>query len=126
MCPISLFHKVIFCVQKDVVVKYLKRVRHIRCHEIRARDPVRLDIGWATIGNHEDWGIYTMRHMETWTVIIEDRWDVGFPTEMAKAKTKITQLRKKFVVKLITSGANIHREHILEEAYDYAGINRIK
>ncbi|MFS8001533.1 hypothetical protein Hanom_Chr13g01191471 [Helianthus anomalus] len=67
-----------------------------------------------------------MRHMETWMGIIEDRWDAGFPTEMAKAKTKITQLRKKFVVNLITSDANIHREHILEQACDYAGINRIK
>ncbi|MFS7889843.1 hypothetical protein Hanom_Chr00s000005g01611791 [Helianthus anomalus] len=57
--------------------------------------------------------------MDTWMGIVEDRWDVGFPTEMAKAKTKIAQLRKKFAVKLITTDANIHRKHILEE-------NRIK
>ncbi|MFS7954341.1 hypothetical protein Hanom_Chr07g00629121 [Helianthus anomalus] len=67
-----------------------------------------------------------MRHMETWMGIIEDRWDVGFPTEMAKAKTKIAQLRRKYAVKSITSEANKHRKCILEEAYQFVGINRKK
>ncbi|MFS7907696.1 hypothetical protein Hanom_Chr01g00074361 [Helianthus anomalus] len=98
----------------------MKRVRHPRCYEIEARELDRLEIGWATIGNYADCGIYAMRHMMG---IIEDRWDIGFPTDMAKAKTKIAQLMKKFAVKLITSEANIHREHILDEAYEYAGIN---
>ncbi|KAM0071381.1 hypothetical protein Hdeb2414_s0001g00024481 [Helianthus debilis subsp. tardiflorus] len=119
-CTASLY------VQKDVVVKYLKRVRHPRYYDIAARHPVRLEIGWATIGNYEDCGIYTMRHMETWIGIIEDRWQVGFPTDMAKAKTKIAQLRKKYAVKLITSEANKHRERILKEAYQYAGVNKKK
>ncbi|MFS7903366.1 hypothetical protein Hanom_Chr01g00023211 [Helianthus anomalus] len=114
------------CVQKDVVVKYLKHVRHPRCNGIAARQPVRLEISWATIGNYEDCGIYAMRHMETWMGITEDRWDVGFPTKMAKAKKKIAQLMKKYGVKLITSEANKHREHILKEAYQHAGINREK
>ncbi|KAJ0933732.1 putative papain-like cysteine peptidase superfamily [Helianthus annuus] len=111
---------------KDVVVKYLKRVRHPRCYDIAARHLVRLEIGWATIGNNEDYGIYTMRHMETWMGIIEDRWEVGFPTDMAKAKTKIAQLRKKYAAKLITSEANKHRERILKEAYQYADVNKKK
>ncbi|MFS8006951.1 hypothetical protein Hanom_Chr14g01255251 [Helianthus anomalus] len=75
------------------------------------------------IGNYEDCGIYGMRYMMG---IIEDRWYVGFPTNTAKAKTKIAQLMKKFAVKLITSEANIHHERILDEAYEYAGINRRK
>ncbi|MFS7933360.1 hypothetical protein Hanom_Chr04g00378811 [Helianthus anomalus] len=111
---------------KDVAVKYLKRVRHPRCYDIAARHPVRLEIGCATIVNYEDCGIYTMRHMETWMVIIEDRWEVGFPTNMAKEKTKIAKLRKKYAVKLITSEANKHRERILKEAYQYAGVNKKK
>ncbi|MFS7937382.1 hypothetical protein Hanom_Chr05g00426891 [Helianthus anomalus] len=74
---------------KDIVVKFLKHVRHPRCYEIGACGPVCLEIGWATIGNCEDCGIYAMRHMETWMGINEDRWDVGFPTEMPKAKIKI-------------------------------------
>ncbi|MFS7959889.1 putative papain-like cysteine peptidase superfamily [Helianthus anomalus] len=78
-------------VKKDVVVKFLKRVRHPQCYEIGACDLVRLEICWATIGNCEDCGIYAMRHMETWMGINEDRWDVGFPTEMPKAKIKIAQ-----------------------------------
>ncbi|MFS7954340.1 hypothetical protein Hanom_Chr07g00629111 [Helianthus anomalus] len=61
------------CVQKDVVIKYVKRVRHPRCYKSEAREAVRLEIGWATIGNYEDYGIYAMRHMMG---IIEDRWDV--------------------------------------------------
>ncbi|MFS7942735.1 hypothetical protein Hanom_Chr06g00491891 [Helianthus anomalus] len=114
-------HKYIYV---DVVVKYLKRVRHPRCYDIAARHPVRLEIGWATIGNYEEREIYTMQQMETWMGIIEDRWEVGFPTEMAKAKTKIAQLRNKYAV--ITSEVNKHHEHILKEAYEYASINRKK
>ncbi|MFS8033179.1 hypothetical protein Hanom_Chr17g01566481 [Helianthus anomalus] len=48
-----------------------------------------------------------MRHMETWIGFVEGRWDAGFPTEISKAKNKIRQLRKKFVVKLIILHANI-------------------
>ncbi|MFS8009024.1 hypothetical protein Hanom_Chr14g01279711 [Helianthus anomalus] len=58
---------------KDVVVKYLKRVRHPRCYDISARHPVRLEFGWTTIGNYEECGIYAMRHMGTSMRIIEDR-----------------------------------------------------
>ncbi|KAF5821475.1 hypothetical protein HanRHA438_Chr01g0014871 [Helianthus annuus] len=38
----------------------------------------RLEIEWATIGNIVDYGVFAMRHMETWFGVTHEKWYSGF------------------------------------------------
>ncbi|MFS8016357.1 hypothetical protein Hanom_Chr15g01367641 [Helianthus anomalus] len=81
--------------------------------------PHRLDFDWKTSGNKVDCGVFVMRHMETWFGVTVDKWDSGFPLEPGPKKATLTQLRKKYTVKLVTSSVNKYRDRIMAEVVEY-------
>ncbi|KAJ0463626.1 putative papain-like cysteine peptidase superfamily [Helianthus annuus] len=104
---------------KDIFSKYLKMVNHPKSAEIEIADVVRLEFEWKTVNNTVDCGVFVRRHMETWFGVTADKWDSGFPLTHKEKKACLTNLRKKYAIKLVTSEANKHRSRVLDEAAEH-------
>jgi hypothetical protein len=56
-----------------------------------------------------------MRHIETYKGSLVKIWETGLKKENAKGQRKhLNNLRKKYVVTILLSEANIHREKVQE------------
>ncbi|KAF5816006.1 hypothetical protein HanRHA438_Chr03g0141071 [Helianthus annuus] len=104
---------------KDVFTKYLKLFNNPKYPQIENALPHRLDFDWKTIYNTVDYGVFVMRHMETWFGVTVEKWDSGFPLTHTAKKACLTRLRKKYAVKLVTSNVNMHRNRIMAEVVEY-------
>ncbi|KAI3704203.1 hypothetical protein L1987_74418 [Smallanthus sonchifolius] len=97
---------------------------------IEAAQLERLITGWETKNNFTDCGVFVMRHMETYMGYYDGKWDCGFPKVEKKIKSKITLLRKKYAVRILTCEAkkyavrivtcevNKYRGKVMKEAQD--------
>ncbi|MFS8009029.1 hypothetical protein Hanom_Chr14g01279761 [Helianthus anomalus] len=77
---------------------------------------------WRTYFNGIDWGIFLMRHMETY--IDEDVKDLayGFAVEDTnKQGPQIIDLRRKYTTKILLHEINEHKESVTEICYKNGG-----
>ncbi|MFS7962877.1 hypothetical protein Hanom_Chr08g00731671 [Helianthus anomalus] len=94
-------------------------VNHPKSAEIETAEMARLDFEWKTVNNTVDYRVFVMRHMETWFGLTADKWDSGFPLGHTAKKARLTRLRKKYAIKLVTSKVNRHRSRELAEASEH-------
>ncbi|KAI3815409.1 hypothetical protein L1987_15076 [Smallanthus sonchifolius] len=63
---------------KHVFVQYLRMWGNGKAEKIKASKINRLKLGWKTMGNIKDYGIFAMRHMEMFMGINDKVFDCGF------------------------------------------------
>ncbi|KAL4567700.1 hypothetical protein LXL04_023292 [Taraxacum kok-saghyz] len=66
-------------------------------------DPQRLKMNWRTRGNHNDCGVFCMRHMETYMGANSGNWSCGLRKESPKQQQEIDYLRFKYLTKILLS-----------------------
>jgi Ulp1 family protease len=97
-------------------VKYLQIVGHPKWNDIDAAKIEKIKLPWATKNNDTDCGVFVMRHMEMFMGNYGRNWECGFGKDERTTKTKITTLRKRYAVRIMTSDVNIHKDKVLKEA----------
>ncbi|KAI3742639.1 hypothetical protein L1987_60331 [Smallanthus sonchifolius] len=71
-----------------------ERDARLKSNKIEACKINRLKLGWETIGNIKDCGIFAMRHMEMFMGSSDKVFDCGFSLSEATKKNKSTRFRK--------------------------------
>ncbi|XP_022022638.1 uncharacterized protein LOC110922724 [Helianthus annuus] len=94
----------------------LKKIRFAK-KTLRKAIIKRLEMPWRTEENYIDCGIYTMRHMETY--FGEENWDCGFLSNEKFHKPQISELRKKFLTKMLLSEINTMKDDLIKHALEY-------
>ncbi|KAI3808372.1 hypothetical protein L1987_24321 [Smallanthus sonchifolius] len=81
----------------------------------------RVEMTWRMLDNKIDCGIFAMLHMETFTGSTTT-WQCGFDTEkeLEKQTRQITELRYKYVSKILLSDLNNYKNQLLDYAKEFS------
>ena len=85
----------------------------IRSGDIARVTPTRMQMPWRDTNNTVDCGIYTMRHMETFTGQTYKTWDCGF---VKGDYTYLRQLRMTYMREMLMIDINEHQGSNLKRA----------
>ncbi|KAI3774822.1 hypothetical protein L1987_49384 [Smallanthus sonchifolius] len=104
---------------KKIVCVYLDSVGCNISKTMEMSEIKRVEMTWRTLNNKVDCGIFAMRHMETFTS--ETTWQCGFDDEkeLEKQTRQITELRYKYVSKILLSDLNNYKIQLLDYAKEY-------
>nr|KAJ0187440.1 hypothetical protein LSAT_V11C900479030 [Lactuca sativa] len=93
---------------KILFVRYFKEINHPRANAISKESikPQRLEMSWRTVKNKVDYGVFAMRHMETY---------MGQPL----SKWKPEKLRQRYAHIMLTSEINMLKAKVLDLAEKY-------
>ncbi|KAL8266088.1 hypothetical protein R6Q59_003432 [Mikania micrantha] len=97
---------------KEIFVRYLERIKHVKTDEIHATKIKKVQIPWATKTNAVDCGVFLMRHMEKF-MGIREQFNCVFSTNGKKKKCQLNTLRKKYMVHVIKSEVNSLRNDVV-------------
>ncbi|VFQ80257.1 unnamed protein product [Cuscuta campestris] len=97
-------------VVRNMVVKYFEnKGMDGRVEKVKEQKPKRLQLPWRDSTAVFDYGVITMRHMETYTGQTLKRWDCGLKKGDRKA---VNALRTKYCAAIVESDVNEVREKI--------------
>ncbi|KAI3802419.1 hypothetical protein L1987_30551 [Smallanthus sonchifolius] len=105
---------------ESLVTNYIfKDTAASRYKKIKIAEIKRAAMTWRTLNNKVDCGIFAVRHMETHTG--DPTWQCGFDDEkeLEKQIRQVTELRYKYVSKILLSDLNIYKNHLLDLAKEY-------
>ncbi|KAK1417056.1 hypothetical protein QVD17_26178 [Tagetes erecta] len=85
-----------------------------------------LQMPWRTQSNFIDCGIFAMRHMETYYGTSLKDWNCGLLKESEKQKLQLTDLRYKYLTKILLSDINILRDKVTSKVKEYAALDQIE
>lgn len=102
---------------------YLTMASHLIADELRRCTPTRLSMPWRTLKNTVDSGIFMMRHMETYKGTSINAWKCGLTAESEAQNSQLTDLRVKYVAKILLADINKHKEFVISEIRDYVKLS---
>lgn len=70
-----------YSIQNKHFLEYLKRKEHAKLDDLKRMEPQRTKMRWQTKNNSIDYGIYAMRHMETYFGGGSRTWDSKIQVE---------------------------------------------
>nr|GEZ27077.1 hypothetical protein [Tanacetum cinerariifolium]GFA63655.1 hypothetical protein [Tanacetum cinerariifolium] len=73
---------------------------------------------WQTDKKTYDSGVFLMRHMKAYMGNLMSKWEWELETEGKKQNTQLGRLRKRYVVTLLLSECNLHRDNIRAQLND--------
>ncbi|RAL50007.1 hypothetical protein DM860_016783 [Cuscuta australis] len=97
-------------VVRDMVIKYFKsKGLDGRVEKLKAQEPKRLQLAWRDLTAVFDYGVITMRHMETYTGHTLKQWECG----LKKGDEKVVNaLRTTYCAAIVESDANEVKDKI--------------
>ncbi|PWA75281.1 ulp1 protease family, C-terminal catalytic domain-containing protein [Artemisia annua] len=101
---------------------YLKKKNHPKFQIMRFCKPSILKMSWRTRRNENDYGIFAMRHMETYNGQKVEEWNSGFSNEGEGQQGQLKTLRRKYAAKMLLSDENIHRKKIITESIEFLSL----
>ncbi|VFQ64057.1 unnamed protein product [Cuscuta campestris] len=97
-------------VVQDMVVEYFKsKGLDGRVEKLKAQEPKRLQLAWRDSTDVFDYGVITMRHMETYTGQALKQWDCGLKKGDEKA---VNALWTKYCAAIVKSDVNEVKDKI--------------
>ncbi|GKA37063.1 ulp1 protease family, C-terminal catalytic domain-containing protein [Tanacetum coccineum] len=101
-------------------IDYLERKKYQNCYDLILAEPKQVEFSWKTTCNSYDYGVFVMRHMETYL----GKGD--FLQELKKEgpgqKVQLNMLRAKYMVKILLMSFNEKKKTLLKEAQAYIKI----
>ncbi|KAI3669583.1 hypothetical protein L6452_40834 [Arctium lappa] len=99
----------------------MKSVNHPLTNEFTEIVHIRPEMVWQTKKQNDDSGIFLMRHMGTW-MGDERSWKTGLTYEGPSQKTHVSDLRKKYTVKVVVTNMNKKRDEIMTDVEKFNNI----
>ena len=93
------------------MVKHLDTINHPFGPTLKKLVQERMTFEWQKRNNIDDSVVYTMRHMETYMGDPRS-WRPGFEVNESKQEAKVTDLRAKYVSKLLLSQLNERKDFV--------------
>jgi hypothetical protein len=100
---------------------HLQTIGHPLAEALLGLEQQRMSLVWQTSGDAEDSGVYTIRCMETFMGEMKS-WKPGFDLNTLKRKVQITDLRAKYVFKLVHSPLNEMKNDVTNHFTKYWSI----
>nr|GEY42391.1 hypothetical protein [Tanacetum cinerariifolium] len=94
--------------------KYLLAINHGNATEIIEAQLVRGTFDWQTDKRSKDYGIFLMRHRESYIGNELGKWKCGLDDEGKKQNTQLGYLRNKYAAKILLSDCNMYKSKILK------------
>ncbi|KAI3797180.1 hypothetical protein L1987_32433 [Smallanthus sonchifolius] len=82
-------------IMQATLCSYLYMTSHLIADELKKCNPVRLALPWHTVNNSVDYGVFLMRHMETYKCTSIKEWKCGLEKECEWQKTQLNDPRLK-------------------------------
>ncbi|GKC21705.1 hypothetical protein Tco_1023855 [Tanacetum coccineum] len=98
--------------------EYLVRLNHNKAADVLKVEVKRENFYWQTDKKPYDSGVFLMRHMEAYMGNVMSKWECGLEAEGKKQNTQLGRLRKRYVVTLLLSDCNLHRDSIRAKLND--------
>ncbi|GJR11911.1 hypothetical protein Tco_0794563 [Tanacetum coccineum] len=95
--------------------QYLYAINHGKAAAILECRLVRGNFSWQTNRRAKDYGIFLMRHMESYMGSDIGKWKCGLDVEGKKQNTQLGHLRNKYATKLLLADCNIFKGKIRDE-----------
>ncbi|KAJ9556428.1 hypothetical protein OSB04_011042 [Centaurea solstitialis] len=106
-----------------LLAQHLQNVGHPLAHTLKELEPERLMMDWQ-IGNvFDESAVFTMRFMETY-MGQQRNWKPGFETNATRQVSQISDLRAKYVAKLLYSPCNSKKEYVEKQVERYFTIDQ--
>ncbi|GKA42749.1 hypothetical protein Tco_0735409 [Tanacetum coccineum] len=71
-----------------------------------------LHVDFGSKSKSANWGVYAMRHMETYMGNMKEKCGCGLDVDRRKHTSQINKLRVKYAAKIMLSGCNIHHKKV--------------
>ncbi|CAI9268927.1 unnamed protein product [Lactuca saligna] len=81
---------------------------------------------WKVEKEGSDYGVYLIRHMESYMGENEGRWDFGFTGKKQSDVLALDNLRIKHMAKLMKSQYNIHKSMLEKDAEEYEKLDPLQ
>ncbi|KVH91295.1 hypothetical protein Ccrd_006691 [Cynara cardunculus var. scolymus] len=101
-------------IMQRLMIRHLNVVGHPARRELDEIGQERLRMDWQTRNNFDDYGVFAMRHMETYMGDVRT-WNTGLSKEGKTQEIQIASLRMKYVAKLLVSNYNKKKEYVVKE-----------
>ncbi|CAH1421752.1 unnamed protein product [Lactuca virosa] len=85
----------------------------------------RFQMDWHTKDNGVDYGLFLMRHMEDRSGEVE-KLDADFLPECTSQKMQLSEMRKKYVCKMLLSDMNFCKASFVTTPEDYDNLSSYK
>ncbi|XP_076955981.1 uncharacterized protein LOC143630996 [Bidens hawaiensis] len=117
---------------RETFASYLALVDHPDLSKVNTSTLTRVDIPWASKSNHIDYGVFMMRHMETFKGCVTKEWfaDCGLSDEVdargkviGKQKAELNDLRRKYVAKMLLNEINLTKEDFVQVMMEYDSLS---
>nr|GEU59629.1 hypothetical protein [Tanacetum cinerariifolium] len=92
--------------------RYLTTVGHTKASAIFAARLNFIRMKCQSKSKSADWGVYAMRHMETYMGNMKEKCECGLDVDGRKHTSQINKLREKYAAKILLSGCNIHYKKV--------------
>lgn len=97
---------------------YLVSEGHTNAFKIGVSTAHIIKFPWKTKINIKDGGVFAMRHMETYRGTTD--FNAGFAKEGQEQSKQISDLRLKYLAKILLSSVNEHKKAVTKEVEDYS------
>nr|GEU82902.1 hypothetical protein [Tanacetum cinerariifolium] len=92
--------------------KYLTTVGHTKASAIFTANLNFMRMKCQSKSKSASWGVYAMRHMETYMGNMMEKCECGLDVDGCKHTSQINKLRVKYAAKILLSGCNIHHKKV--------------
>nr|GEW84503.1 hypothetical protein [Tanacetum cinerariifolium] len=92
--------------------RYLTTVGHTKASAIFTTTLNFMRMKCQSKSKSANWGVYAIRHMETYMGNIKEKCECGLDVDGRKHTSQINKLRVKYAAKILLSGCNIHHKKV--------------
>ncbi|GJX69527.1 hypothetical protein Tco_0305254 [Tanacetum coccineum] len=92
--------------------RYLTTVGHTKASAIFTASLNFMRMKCQSKSKSANWGVYAMRHMETYMGNMKEKCECGLDVDGRKHTSQINKLRVKYAAKLLLSSCNIHHKKV--------------
>ncbi|KAJ9537760.1 hypothetical protein OSB04_030493 [Centaurea solstitialis] len=101
-----------------LMIKHLTTVGHQAGNILDGVGQERPEMDWQTRSNFQDYGLFTMRHMECYMGNTRG-WRIGIGSEGSTQDSQLADLRMKITTKLLQSGCNKKKIFVTKEMHKW-------
>ncbi|GKB01441.1 hypothetical protein Tco_0829485 [Tanacetum coccineum] len=91
---------------------YLTTVGHTKASAIFTASLNFMRMKCQSKSKSANWGVYAMRHMETYMGNMKEKCECGLDVDGRKHTSQINKLRVKYAAKILLSSCNIHHKKV--------------
>ncbi|GJW76409.1 hypothetical protein Tco_0138091 [Tanacetum coccineum] len=92
--------------------RYLTTVGHTKASAIFTASLNFMRMKCQSKSKSANWGVYAMRHMETYMGNMKEKCECGLDVDGRKHTSQINKLRVKYAAKILLSSCNIHHKKV--------------